>query len=385
VTDLKLKDIFNKARGSKWAVGGGVAAVLFLVGAVGFAMSHTHWLGLADSGPEGFARIPPAEFLYLDDTRILGYEAQLAGGEAGALRRISKQIQSENGEAKVSGFSVGASSQTENEVESTLTPAATSEMAVMLNDLRGDSRPGVAVHDVDITEPSSLSRVREGWLVSFHTRDLLSPGYIRPYVVVRQSATLAALFPRISGNAASKRRSEVQRAKAKTFVRQIGPNPRITFSVAPPTTSASGDHSVRVLLPMQYADLTSERSMLEKGTGHFTGGRLTVVGKVIRIFPGDEGVTGGVSACSANSCRNLESPVYTDFATRETWKAPLEHASNNLVDHVSHNCKAPWLPGEANPLHKTQIQGRHCFLARLKRQTRLPAPGVVVLPLAVYK
>ncbi len=333
-------------------------------------------------------RTPPAEFLYLDSPRLLNYQIQLEGGRAGAVHRIAKAIESASGEAAVEGFKVGASSQREASVESTLSPAASSELGVMLRDLREDTWDGVSIHEVDLAAPRGVRRLREGWLVRFSTRDLLSPGYIRPYVVVRQSATLAALFPR-AGTSAAETRAEEQRAKAKAFAKQIGPNPRITFAVAPPVQKGQHGRAVKILLPMQYADLTHERSMLEKGPGHYTGGALTVVGKVIRVFPGRaRPAVGAVSSpCppSQPACGKSVRPVYTDYATREIWKSPLKEASNYLINQVSHNCKAAWGARESHSASKAHMRGRHCYLTRLRRQTRLSAPGVVVLPLAIYK
>ena len=166
------------------------------------------------SGSTGFeARIPPVEFLYLDGGRILNYVAQLEGGEVGEVHRISKEISTVSGEAATGGFKVGASSQHENEADSTLTRTESSELGLLLNDLRGDHLPGVSLHAVSLEDPAGLRGLREGWLVRFSTDHLLAPGYIRPYVVVRQSATLAALFPQAAGSEASALRAAEQRVQ----------------------------------------------------------------------------------------------------------------------------------------------------------------------------
>lgn len=335
-------------------------------------------------------RIPPAEFLYLDGSRVLNYLAELEGGSVAKIHRITKEINQVSGQATVGQATLGASTQHENEADSTIIRTEASELGLLLSDLREDRWPGVALHWVNLTEPSDLKRIQEGWLVRFETHDLLSPGYIRPYVVVHQSATLAALFPQVAGDPEGAERAALQRNKAEAFVNKVGPDPRVTFAVASQTSEAEPD-PLKILLPMQYRDLTTERSLLEKDQDRYTGGKLIVIGKVIRLFEAEK------NACSPTeaSCH----PAYTDFATREIWRTPLEHASNFLIDHVSHSCATHHTKPERERIKEVRkgtekeleeateasIEGRECFLAKLKRQTRLYAPGVVILPLAVYK
>jgi hypothetical protein len=317
------------------------------------------------------SRLAPVEFLYLDGSRILGYLAQLEGGRVGAVHRISKEIRSVSGEAPVAAAKIGASAQYENQADSTITRTESSALGLMVNDIEEDDEPGVELHKVkQIDTTAGLAEMKEGWLVKFKTRNLLSPGYIRPYVVLKQSATLAALFPRALGNEEDAEHSDEQKANAQIFAHQIGPDPRITFAVEPKLKP--GKARVTVLLPMHYRGLTSERSLLEKDRHRYTGGRLTVIGKVIRIFPGEETC---VDHPDRKSC--LHQVQYTDFATREIWQHPLEQASNYLVNHVSHNC--------AVLVSKEKKKGRACFLANLEEQTQLRAPGAVILPIAVYK
>ncbi len=354
----------------KILAGAGVAIVLIGIGIVAATA-----LDKSQSSEAGAfeAPLPPVEFLYLDGARILDFLAELEGGEVGAVHRISKEIASVNAGASGEGFTVGASSQHESVAESTVTRTEASELGILLNDLARNESHGISFHSIDLTDPRNLEdtkKVREGMLVRFVTHELLSPGYIRPYVVVRQSATLSALFPQAAGNPIGAERAEEQRRKAESFARQVGPDPRITFVVSPRPKDA-GDISMKVLMPMHYRDLTQERSLLEKGRDQFTGGRLVVFGKVIRVFRQERG----------------NRPDYTDFATREIWRNPLEQASNFLIEHVSHNCKTPRaqaqsvVPQASSPV----IEGRACFLAKLKRQTALHAPGAVILPIAIYK
>jgi hypothetical protein len=336
------------------------------------------------AGGGGFeARIPPVEFLYLDGARILNFLAELEGGEVGAVHRISKKIENLKVGASASGFEVGASSQHEDSAESTLTRTESSELGLLLAGLEDDEWKGVDYHVVDLEKPEDLDEVREGMLVKFVTHFLLSPGYIRPYVVIRQSATLAALFPRAPGNEADAERFKEQRRKAESFARQVGPDPRVTFEVEPPADGPG--KGLTLLLPMHYSGLTSERSLLEKGPDEYTGGRLVVVGKVIREF--DHPTEVEPRCGTAAPCLAGPGPEYTDFATREIWRNPLKEASSYLIDHVSHNCeiRQSAAAGATGQASSKPVRGRRCFLDKLDRQTSLYAPGAVVLPIAIYK
>ncbi len=114
---------------------------------------------------------------------------------------------------------------------------------------------------------------------------------------------------------------------------------------------------MRFLLPMQYQELTDERSLLE-GTGE----SFTVVGKVVRIFgPGP------------NSERRSS---YTDSATQEVWRQPLEQAPASLVQRASVGCQQKTVEGK-----------RGCLTKKLRQQTTLKAsrPGAVIIPIAIYK
>jgi hypothetical protein len=330
------------------------------------------------------ARIGPVEFLYLDSTRMLSYLAQLEGGRAGALHRITKQIESASAGLSESGATASAEEQQEEAVESTLSQVESSEMAILLKDLREDRVPRISVHSVDLTRRSGLKRVREGWLVLFQTRYLRRPGYIRPYEALSRAPTMAALFPETIGDRRSEARAERQRAMAREFKGEIGSDPPVTFDVAPPPRG--GGRAVKVLLPMQYADLT-ERSGFEEERGRFGGGRLSVLGMVLRVFRGGERRGGVAPLCGGTLrwCGRGIRPAYTDIATREAWEDPLKYVPGSLLGRISHDCRAFWGIREQHPANREVIEGRHCLLTKLRRQTRLVAPGTVILPVAIFK
>ncbi len=316
----------------------------------------------ADSPAAYETVLPPGEFLYLNGAKILTYLSELEGGESGSVHKLAKEVSELKGSVSAGGFDVGAVSQHETSAESTLVRTEAAELGLLLRDLKENRNKGVDYRSVDLEEPGALAKIREGELVRFVTSSLTSPGYIRPYVVVHGSATFGALFPRRFGNAESARRAEEQGHRAKAFVRQIGPNPRLAFRIDPP---AGGGEVPAIMLPLEYGGLTSERSLLEKDRAGHTGGRVVVYGKVARVFAEREPCEGGDDCAS-----------YTDYATREVWRTPLEQASNYLIEHVSHNCRSEAGDG---------MSGRHCFLAELSRETELSAPGAVIVPIAIVK
>jgi len=364
----------------KW--GFGILTIIGLVVAIGLLAEQQR-----SDDPSSFTlRMPPAEFFYLDGPRILTYLEQLEGGSVKKVHQISKEIKTASADATVPNGNISASTQRENAADSVLTRTEAGELGLLLSDLRSNDVPGVSLHDVELKEPTDLKGLEEGWLVRFVTDDMLSPGYIRPYVVVHQSATLAALFPREVGDPLSTGQSELQREEAKRFAKQVGPNPRVIFAVSPPPSTDDAS-PLRIMLPVQYLGLTTERSLLEKDSEKHAGGELTVIGKVIRVF-------------KAGKNEDV-APEYKDWATREIWENPLKGASDYLVRHVSHSCETHHTKQERKEIaeekdwtdekqelkaeQKEKIVGRECFLRKLERQTELYAPGAVILPLAVYK
>jgi len=337
-----------------------------------------------DSGSSGFEPpIPAVEYLYLDGDRVLEYLAEVEGGEVGSVKRISQEIRKVEAGVAQGPFNVGASAQHVNSAESTVVRTKASALGLLIAKLEDAENDFVDYHDVTLSRAHDAWDIREGMLVKFVTHSLLSPGYIRPYVVVRQSATLSALFPRGTDSATAASRAAKQRQRAESFARQVGPNPRLTFAVSPPPHDGAKKR-LKILLPMSYSGLTEERSLLEKGPDEFTGGRLVVFGKVIRLFKHRV-------HCNAQGCFGKSAPEYTDYATRETWRHPLEGASNFLIEYVSHSCHAKRSRAEKRRWHGQHggkmppLEGRYCFLRKLKRQTELHAPGAVVLPIAIWK
>jgi hypothetical protein len=348
-----------------------------IVGAIGAVAVLALVNDGSDSGGAAAAYtspLPPGEFLYLDGPRILTYLSEMEGGEEASVHRIAGLVTSQTAGANVEDFNVGASAQYESKAEGTVIRTEASELGLLLRDLAEDHDKSVAYHYVHLDKADSLNEIEEGDIVRFTTNALVGPGYIRPYVVVRDSATLGALFPHALGSAASVNAAKRHRSQAELFAHQIGPDPRITFLVSP---GEEGKRIPTILMPMRYSALTTERSLLEKDAEKHTGGKVTIFGKVVRKFTSDP-----------TSCTPEQSPCpnYTDFATREVWEHPLDHASRYLVRRVSHNCRLEEEGlTQAGEREAPALSGRECFLAKLRRQTELFAPSAVIAPIAILK
>jgi hypothetical protein len=298
----------------------------------------------------------------------------MEGGEESSIHKIAAVVTSEKAGGDVENFDVGASSQYESKAEGTVIRTEASLLGLLVRDLTENTEPSVEIEKVNLEKPNSLAQIEEGELVSFTTHALAGPGYIRPYVVMRDTATLQGLFPRELGNKVSARRAANHRHQGELFAHQIGPDPRITFLVSP---GQEGENIPTILMPMRYSALTTERSLLEKDSEKHTGGLVTVFGKVIRKF-----------TTEPSNCKATEAPCpnYTDFATREVWERPLDHASRYLIKRVSHNCRLEAVEEQKLKGNDTErISGRKCLLQKLENQTELFAPSAVIAPIAILK
>lgn len=365
-------------RPSGWTLFG-VLLAAFLLGNI-FNGYHLR-LPFGANGGAQVERPLPAEFLYLDNERVGAYIAQLTGGIAKSERLTETLTEEDN--AKVSGnfFEVGASSQHQNFAERQVTPTAAAYYFRLLAILLQQDR----LTDVSVENFDDFESLHDtGDFVRFHSRDVRTPIYANSYLVVRQAGTLKALFPTAGLDELEREETLTRRENAKSYARQVGPNPRIVFALTPkPETEipkrstrcqskvapsreetearACKDDSVKFLMPVRYRQITDERSLIKDG-----GGSFTVVGKVVRLFP--NGHRGRASA-------------YVDSPTRETWEKPLEHVPGILLRYSSHKCanrEADQGDEEENPLST-------CVRSRLKEQTEIPDRGAVILPIAIYK
>jgi len=320
----------------------------------GAAISFLVVLALSGDDDSGSASmdtppIRPAEYLYLDNARVAAYLSQEQNGTVPTLKRSLKKTAELSAGIKGGGVAeVAGKSQVERFVEETVTPTAASAFAALLGELKANGH----LRTFDATDSSRFPQLKEGMIVRIWTDGLLQPSYSEPYGVVKEAATLRALFPR----------SQPTRRAAKRFVRSVGPNPRLTFALE--TRRLRGKGYIRYLLPIQYGGLSDERSL-------FTG-RHKILAKVVRVFANSGPGVPGLQTNTNSQLRQEPAPLFVDAATRETWTLPLRKVPEQLLAHLQRCRGAP-------------KQALRCLKRKLLSQTSVFAPGAVLVPIAIYK
>lgn len=296
-----------------------------------------------------FPAAGPAEFLYLDGTRVLAYLAQFDGGNFTSEQLTSKLASSQSSTIAVEkALELGQSSEREQSVVKQISPTAAGNFIELLSKLEslpsGLTTIGLGRFEQDV------EGLTEGQFVRFRTHALTSPVYLNPYLAVRNPETLSTLLP-LPATGPERTQVEAERVGVRHFVGAVGSDPRVVFALRPTSeeerearaggssgggTTAPGGSSaaqkraekkwraeveeehVQYLMPLDARLITEERSLLK-----FGGGEFTVVGKIVRIFP--EGGDG-------------HRPAYVDSPTEETWTQPLHTAPLKLLCRTDPKC-----------------------------------------------
>jgi hypothetical protein len=262
------------------------------------------YVGRSDVGAlEQDPGIPPPEYAYLDNGRVLAYLGQIEGGLSSGEKRTRSVTDSRTGGVAAGGVELGGSSSSDQSVEETVTPTATSLFYRLLDrlgakgylrELNASSPPAVFAN--------ALGRVKEGFFVRIAGCRLRVPTYVQMNEIIDESpgafsaerAWLTAMHGteeevnavQAAKAAASGAKSTVGTptyaltvvdrrrltAAAKSFAAAIGRNPPVPLSScagAPLETRRKPD----LLFPVALDALTKERSLL--------AGPVTIVGKVV--------------------------------------------------------------------------------------------------------
>lgn len=357
----------EKARANPWP----------LVSALLAAVAVFLLLGSFGGGGRQDPKFPadgPAEFLYLDGSRVLAYLAQFDGGNFTTKKLTEKSSSELSGSIGLQG--VEGSEKSQNEASTSKEIKATAagnyiELLAKLESLHGGLKTiGLRHFKHDV------SGLTEGQFVRFETHSLQPPTYLNPYLAASQHETLATLFPLPRKGEPGHERVESQREKATHFLKRVGDDPRVVFALRPlsktekeekePSLEEEENH-VQYLMPMDARLLTKERSLLK-----FGGGEFTVVGKVVRIFPeaGDE-----------------KAPAYVDSPTLETWQQPLAAAPRKLLCRTDPKCAEALHEDDADvqARHEAIRKSRGSAISALEQQTKIAKRGAVILPIAIYK
>lgn len=308
-------------------------------------------LGEPDFPPGG-----PAEFLYLDEEKVAAYLAQVNGGSFDAETVTNKLADSLDANVSVPGGPEASASQaTETSVQREVKPTDASNFFSLRAGLIAEEE----LEEIGLRYfRDDVRSMEQGTFVTFRTTGLISPKYLNAYLAVRQDHTVVAMFPN----------SKKRRTAANSFSNLVGPDPRVTFALRP--REEVGSKVVPTpfvyLLPMDASRLTAERSLLK-----FGGGRFTVLGKVVRIFPENK----------------KHNPAYIDSPTRETWEQPLLRAPGELLCRTDPICSEELRTGGLNAAERRQKvdEARNRALRTLRDQTQIKKQGAVILPIAIYK
>lgn len=310
--------------------------------------------------------IPPPEYAYLDDARVLNYLGQIEGGLSNSETRSRKVTDTRTGGVAAGGVELGGSSSGEQSVQETVTPTTTARFYRLLDrlsdkgylrELDASGRPAAFAN--------ALGVVPEGFFVRIAGCRLRVPTYIQMNEIISDSrhaisadrAWLTAAYGTDEERMATKMaEAEASGANAMTGLGVYALTPaderRLTraakrFDAAiganPPVPLAScagkqldGRRKPDLLFPVQLDALTKERSLL--------AGPVTIVGKVVRQVrhPGD---------------------VYVDRKAVAAHSDAVFELDEALGD----------------------FQGDASLSGELTADATVSPPGAVILPIAIYK
>lgn len=297
----------------------------------------------------------PREFLYLDDERVDAYLGQLRGGLSASEARSRNVTRSR--EAKLGAQDVvqlGGSLSEQETISQTVLPRAADRYYMLetaLADQFGQRGPDSLFTRVQADESRGCTRIGrpgaidDGQFVRLTGARLRVPTYVlalakvahaTPLVLPAQERKVGLSRERLS--AFRERLSELareSRGPLGRYVKGFGRDPRLPFRLEIP--SASG-RPCEVLLPVRYSKITEAPSLL---TGY-----ITVVGKVARRF-------------------TKRDPAYFDLETAVLYQRALQATSPSVRRTLA-------VPGRLGP---EVVRG----------SATATYPGLVVLPLAMYK
>jgi hypothetical protein len=352
----------------RWAgFGAGLAAGAAIVVVVG-------WMAGRDATPlQDDPGIPPPEYLYLDNARVLAYLAQIEGGLSAGEKRSRSLTEESSASVSAGGVGAGGSRKAEDFVEETVTPTTTSRFYRLLDRLRAKGY----LHDVDLSSSRAgaaqeLARAPEGSFVRLENCALRLPTYIQMLKLIRASGgriAAARAYENAFGGSpaaidavakawnaahpqgppmlpyppyidATPGRGKRLAQAATAFARGVARRPRI------PLGSCGGSEPARrggldFLFPLSLAALSSEESLLS--------GRVNVLGKLIRNV-------------------RTQGDAYVDSNLLSTFLAPITALHDALL-------RDP-------PRGYTDDPG---LLEELYADVTVLPPGGLIIPVAIYK
>ena len=252
--------------------------------------------------------IPPPEYVYLDNARVLAYLSQIEGGLSQSEIRTRKVSATRNAGASAGGVEAGGSAASDFSVEATVTPTATTSFYRLLDRL-GDKG---YLTELDASAPPAafareLGAAAEGSFVRIANCRLRLPTYVQMEQVIDETPGPITAFAAARTAAIGTEQEYLAKEQARVQAEIDAGKPQVgmvgmgTYALAPgderrltlaakrfaaaipptarvPLSTCAGRVLQRarpdLLFPVTLDGLTDERSLL--------AGPVTLVGKVVR-------------------------------------------------------------------------------------------------------
>jgi hypothetical protein len=333
--------------------------------AAGFVVGFVVW-GYGSGGAAGLPApdTPPAEYFYLDTTRLLGYLGQIENGLAPTEKRTFEHTEALQVAGAAGGASATRSRSVQESIEGQVTPAAADHFFELLRQLRvgtstdseGNERPWLREVDDQIagTTPTivtarRLCNVHEGDFVRIENAHLYLPSYVGVLPKLGYAGRLLVGPLRRTDTGVP---SPLRQPALAAYRRLLGRDPRLPFLAPMHTADLKRASGVTVLLPARFRLIVGDPSLLR--------GSVNVLGKVayrdLRV-PGQQ-------SCGLSTVEGRQ-PVYVDRDSVTRYVRAL-HAASPLVRRILGIRRPKLIDSVAAPVTVT-------------------APLMVVIPVAIYQ
>lgn len=308
--------------------------------------------------------VPPLEYVYLDNARVLAYLGQVEQGLARTeTRKLTERRASSAGVKGADVVEVSAEIERQRETEQVVSQTEADRFFTFLRIMRSnESHRRLFDMNAQLAGRKGFAELRE------KLGGLMEGDFIRIRGAQLSLPPFAAVFPGVryvphyrDGRLSEPQRplfapiSDRERDDVKRYRSLLGPNPRLPFIV--PTiergaAAKAGDASVAdvatFIVPVRYDGLTKESGLL--------AGTVTIVGKVVHKDP---------RLPSEVAKNDPVKPFYIDKQALASFGQALTGAPKTLLKDLE-------IP-----------RGR---VARAVTDAlRIPAPVLLVVPLAIYQ
>ena len=290
--------------------------------------------------PSSGSRVP-REFLYLDDERVDAYLGQLRGGLSPTEQRslsLTKKIDARLGVEPV--VQVGGTAEKTESIERTVFLRAADRFFQLESELEarythmdevGLEFMQIETRSTACPEIKNLERIKEGQILRILGANLRVPAYALALAKVAHADQFHTDYQKKVSNKRFARLAREGQRGLKRYVKSLGDDPQLPFWIKP-------KGRCEVFMPARYSKVIDAPSMLT--------GPVTIVGKVVRRLTQKE-------------------KTYFDVDTAVRWDRALRESA----------------PG----VRRTLGLNRRGLQQMVNATATVHYPGLVLLPLAIYK